>query len=386
MSKAFTAGMLPDSEKESLCYALLHQMGVTNIRANPRTGELVHGCLVSAYHSDQDRNPTASLNYQKLTFNCLGCGAHGGILWFIATVQKCTTTQAYKWLEETGGINPDSMESEKLLSIIQAYYSPRANAPDIIPAYSIRVLLPWIEYVHPYMTTGAEDLGIRGRNIPVSTLREMRVGWDPDEDRIIIPHFWKGSLVGWQGRRIWDWQGEKYRSTPDFPKDQTLYNFDPTKRYKNLLVVESPMSVLAKKHLMERLPDTEMTATFGGKVTDRQVSLITRAEHVIYWMDNDEGGWSAMTDRKDLPGLPTRTSPHARVSVVDSPWDADPADVSDKEFVSLVSRAIPHVLWRPRTGALRDYDKGVSSMTLKKHGVGTVIGTDVKDEDEKEES
>lgn len=354
----FTAAVLPDSEKEQLCRSLLEEFGVRNIRANPRSGELVHGCIVSAYHRDQERNPTASLNYQKLTFNCLGCGSHGGLLWFIATVRGCSTQEAYRWLEQSAGIGADVMDTERLLSIIQAFYSPATLATDIIPTYSDRVIEEWAQYIHPYMTTGAEDLGIPGRHIPEDNLRRLRVGWDPEADRIIIPHFWKGKLVGWQGRRIWASQGEKYRSTPDFPKDQTIYNVDPSRRYRRLLVVESPMTVVSKIHLLPH-EDDGFGGTFGSEITDRQVRLMAKADHVILWVDNDEAGWKSMVGSKNIPGLTERLSPYTRVSVVDNPYDADGADVSDDDFCRLVEeRAVPYVLWKPRRGALLDYTRG----------------------------
>jgi DNA primase len=297
-----------------------------------------------------------------LTFNCFGCGAHGGLLWFIATVRKCTTAEAFKWLEDNGGFNPDTMESERLLDLLAAFYQPKVALPETIPAYSPRAIEEWVQYVHPYMTDGAEELvelGIEPRRIPEENLRRLRVGWDPDDDRIILPHFWKDVLVGWQARRIWPWQGVKYRSTPDFPKHLTLYNYDPRKRYSTLLVVESPMSVVSKIHLFDGpLDGIQMVATFGMEMPDKQVGLITRADHVIYWMDSDEGGWKAMEGSKNLPGLLDRTSPHTRVSVVDSPYDADPADHTDDDFVDLVRSPLPHVLWKPRRGSLLEYVRG----------------------------
>jgi hypothetical protein len=356
--RAFTAAILPDSEKESLCYSLLNEFGVEHIRANPRSGELVHGCLVSSYHQDQAKNPTASLNYQKLTYNCLGCGSHGGLLWFIATMRKCSTTEAFKWLEESSGIAPAGMDSERLLSIIHGYYFPDRIGSDVIPTYSERILDPWLEIVHPYLTDGIPDMGIKGRHIREDNLRRMKIGWDPDPevDRIIVPHFWKGKLVGWQARRIWDVQGPKYLGTPDFPKDQTLYNFEPKKRYRTLVVMEAPMSVVTKVHLQDVMEDTTLTGTFGSEITDTQIRLMARADHVIFFLDNDEGGWSAMRGTESTPGVSERLMPYTRVSVVQNPWDADPADLDDEDFLDLVRNPVPSVLWRCPAGYVKDYE------------------------------
>lgn len=346
----FTAGVLPDSEKESLCMALLEEFGVGHVRTNPRSGEIIHGCLVSAYHTDQERNPTASLNFKKLAYNCFGCGSHGGLLWFIATMRKCSTQEAYRWLEETNGLGADAMDTDRLLSIIEGFYRHDLTT-DTIPAYSPRILEPWLGYDHPYLTDGAEDLGIKGRHIPRETIEALRIGWDPEQDKIIIPHFWRDELVGWQARRLWDWQGPKYQSTPDFPKDQTLYDYDPRKRYRTMVVVEAPMSVASKRHL-----GIPITATFGSEITDIQIRLLAKVDRVIWFLDNDEGGWKSMRGSEEHPGVVQRLMPYTQVFAVQNPWDADPADISDDDFVSLTENAVPSVLWKPPIGYLKEYE------------------------------
>lgn len=352
---SFTPAMLPDAHKEALCYSLLQEFGVGHVKANPRTGELVHGCLVSAYHTDQERNPTASLNYQKLTYNCLGCGSHGGLLWFIATMRKCTTVEALKWLEESTGIAPTDMSVDTLLSIIEESYNPtRRIFP--IPSYSMRTLEPWLANGHhPYLLDGLPDFPeIEPRHIRPENLELMKVCWDPEADRIVIPHFWKGKLVGWQARRIWPKVNPKYLSTPDFPADETIYNFDPKRRYRTLVVVEAPMSVVTKAHL--QTDDLAIGATFGAEITERQIRLMAMADHVVLFLDNDEGGWKAMEGTKATPGVAERLQPYTRVSVVQSPWDADPAELSDSDFTDLVSDPVPSVLWRCPAGYVKDYE------------------------------
>lgn len=357
--KGFAAGMLPDAIKESLCYDLLTEFGVDRISANPRTGELVHGCLVSGYHQDQARNPTASLNYRKLTYNCLGCQAHGGLLWFIATMRKCSTSDAYKWMEDTSGIAPTSVDLDMLLAIISESYNPTRMTTDIIPTYSERTLDPWLVHRHPMLLDGDAEFGIPGWHIREENLNLMKVGWDPEEDRIVIPHFWKDKLVGWQGRRIWKFQGPKYKSTPDFPKDQTLYNFDPRKRYDHVVVMESPRSVLSKVHLqVEMSKPTVFAGTFGAEITKQQIQLLARAERVIWFLDPDEAGWKAMVGTEDNPGVVTRLMPYTQNFTVKNPWDADPADLSDDDFLSLVSDPVPSVVWKCPRGYLRDYEVG----------------------------
>lgn len=358
----FAQGSLPDAQKESLCRDLLSEFGATNVKL--RGDELQHGCLLPwANHKDQDRNPTASLNWDKLTYKCLGCGAGGGLLWFIAALRGCTSTEARRWLDKSTGLAGEVMDLHLLLNYFDDVYAERRKPPPI-PTYAERILDPWM-LIHPYMTE------VRG--CPEETLVRFKVGYAEDyrvsdtkvSERIVIPHFFKGDLVGWQSRRLWDDGTPKYLSTPEFPKDQTLYNYDP-RNHRTAIVVESPLSVLHKTHVLGHV-----VGTFGASVTDLQVRLLTKYDRVILWMDNDDAGWNAVEGsweinpktnkaRKISEGLGERLMPFIPVDVVDSPWAGDPCNVSDDEAVRLVENAVPFSIWsRPRE--LRQFTKEVST-------------------------
>lgn len=334
----FEAGLLPSAEKERLCRSLLAEFGATHVRVGDG-GELIHGCLLPfGNHRDQDANPTASLNYEKLTYNCLGCGAGGGLLWFIGLCRDESGERARKWLEDQTGTGADEQSLSSLLEFFDAVYEGQHRHVDPpMPRMDEKVLQPWLA-IHPYMT---ED-----RGIPEDTLMDFRVGYGVlrvratdntfvDSHRIVVPHFWKGTLVGWQTRRLVKEDGTpKYLSSPDFPKDRTIFNFDP--QAKTAVVVESPMSVLSKAHL-----DPAIEGTFGAKVTDRQVRLLSIHRKVVLFMDNDEAGWNA-TRR-----LGEALEAYSAVFVAENPYAADPADLDDETYASLVADATPYALWNP---------------------------------------
>lgn len=330
----FEPSFLPVAVKEQLCRTLLEEFGAVSIRHRPAQAELTHACLVSPeMHGDQRANPTASLNYEKLTYKCLGCQAKGGILWFIATVRKCSGKEARDWLSKEVGTDGTVMPLQQLLDFYDALYSKSHRRPPPMPVYADSVLAPWSR-VHSWL----ED----ERKIPLENSLALRLGWDAADDAIVIPHFWRGDLVGWQKRYLSPHAPHKYVSTPDMPKDQTLYDYDP--KGKTAVIVESPMSVARHRHALP------MEATFGSAVTDRQIKLIAAHERVILWMDNDEAGWRAMEGIKDAPGMIERLMPHCRVLVVDSSLQGDPADVTTRVAEALVDTAVPAVVWRrPRT-------------------------------------
>lgn len=322
----FEPGLAPLSIKEQLCRDLLEEFGAVSIRQRSDRNELIHGCLVGTDHTDQARNPTASLNYDKLTYKCLGCQARGGILWLITKVRNCTWDEARSWLNTATGSGGEVMSLAQLLEFVDALYGPRP-APAPIPSHSREILEPWLDPGHPYFAS---------RGVARGTAEAFHLGYDAADDCVVIPHFWKHDLVGWQKRRL-SGEGPKYISTPGMPKDTTLFNYD-SKRLAAVLV-ESPMSVL------RHAPEIHMEATFGASVTDSQVKLATvHYGRLILWMDNDPAGWSA------TQSIIERASPYCPVWVVDSPFEGDPGDLTPKEarFV-LEEFTIPAIQWtRPK--------------------------------------
>lgn len=351
----FEAALLPVAQKEQLCRELLAEFGAVRVTLGGRDrDELIHGCLISSYHRDQDRNPTASLNFEKLTYNCFGCGASGGLLWLIAECRETNTEQARQWLAAETGTEGNAMEKAALLAYFDALFSPKSRPPPI-PRYSPRVLDAWMQ-IHPYLTEGVPELGLSGRGLDTRVIERFRVGWDPKADRIILPHFWKGHLVGWQSRRIWSDGSPKYLSSPDFPKDRTIFNAaDPLIRdtSRPVVVVESMMTVYA------HCSSWPVVSTFGAELTDRQVGLLAEFPRIVAFFDNDPAGWKAtelLRDQLDSIG--------SVVYVVENPYTGtgpravDAGDLPTEEFGRLVESSVYCTTWeRPREEDLIVYEE-----------------------------
>ena len=323
----FEASFLPGSEKEALARSLLAEFGATQVR--PSGDELIHSCVLPfGLHKGNDRNPSASLNWRKLTYIChAGCGS-GGLLWFIATCRGTSGKEAKGWLAKESGIG-GVQELDALLAYLDAAFDSQPYAKHHIPTLDRRVLEPW-KVIHPYLTE------VRG--IPEQNIVDFQVGYGEFDvrgvrsHRIVIPHFWQGDLVGWQTRRLTNDGTPKYLNTPEFPKDQTLYG--DWKPKAEAVVVESPMSVVSKCHLFDN-----MVATFGATVTDRQVQLLASSPRVTLWFDNDQAGWSATYS------VAKRLSNYTQVWVVESDWEEDAADLDDSDARFLVGAAMPYSLW-----------------------------------------
>jgi hypothetical protein len=338
---------LPDEHKEQLARSVLASLGIDVKRR--QKDELIHPCTVTAYHADQERNPTAALNVDNLLWHCLGCGTGGTILWLIATLQNITIEQAREWLHGEAGLTR-AMDLPNLLALFDSLYTEKKRAP--LPTYSPRMLERW---------EGIDDYILNERQIPIDTAIRMGVCTDPDgymgppENRVrtgpraVIPHRWGGKLVGWQSRRLpsADPSAPKYLSTPGFPRDETIFDHEPSRR--RAIVVESPMSALRHRH------HQPMEATFGSVVTELQIEHLARGRDVlVWWLDNDEAGWRSATGRthnnRFFPGAPERASRHCLNLVVQSPFSCDPADLPDEIVDILIDEAVPWPIWqKPET-------------------------------------
>lgn len=320
---------LTDEEKRMMVLDLLEELGADNIKVVG--DEIIHSCILPfGLHANGDRNPSASFNWRKLVFHCYGCGSSGGLTWFIGCTKGISGTEARKWVRDRSEV--DGEEALKsLIKYLDSLYDPeRPETAPPIPTFNPQILAAY-EGIHPYLT----DF----RKIPVDNCRHFQVGYDQSTNRIVLPHFWRGDLVGWQTRRLTDDGTPKYKNTPDFPKNETLFNFNGlranTPHTAQILVVESVMSVISKWHL------APMTSTFGASVTEKQKRLLANCPVAVLWFDNDEAGWNATRDVGDY------LVQYGSVFVVESEWAADPADLSDEDFEATWANKVPYPLWHP---------------------------------------
>ena len=90
------------------------------------------------------------------------------------------------------------------------------------------------------------------------------------QNRIIIPVFTNGGMVGWQARHIGetDWRGmAKYYTRPGFHKRLTFYNFDMARRQRLAIIVEGVTDCWA-------VGDCGM-ALLGKTISKQQVDILT---------------------------------------------------------------------------------------------------------------
>ena len=286
--------------------------------------EIIHSCpLPFGMHKNGDSNPSASLNRETLLFNCFTCGG-GSVIWL---VQHCLNVSR----DEAIAVLKDEVTDLMLLDVdnfinkLEEMFKEHDENEIEIPVYSDVILSRWrcncdyltqrgvSEEVQRIMRTGVEA----GR---IEMARSSNGSNPVRVDRVVIPHFINGKLVGWVARKINDVEGvPKYVNSKGFPRGAWMYNLDEARKWNCVYVVESPMSVLVLK---TRGIDN-VVATFGAKVDSNQIELLRQFSRVTVYMDGDSAGRAA-TAR-----IIEELSPYCKLTVIDTPDGEDPATLME---------------------------------------------------------
>lgn len=292
------------------------------------TTEIIHSCLIDRiepHHNNGDASPSAACNLDKKVYICYQWWG-GDLFHLIAKLEgKESLADIVPMLSHflAGATQPvDKVRAE----LDKIFAQPSVFTVDL-PRYADRVLEPWLRE-HPYWAA---------RGIAPETIVQFRLGFDPAENRVVFPHFYDGALVGWQKRVTPETTPAfpKYRNSVGFPKAETLYNFDAARRFRSVIVVESPMSVVRAHSL--GFPN--VVATFGAKVTGHQIELLRQWRDIYVWFDADAAGYSG--EQKLVSGLYR----HSGVRVVIPVPGRDAGDCADEgEFLERIASAVPAVM------------------------------------------
>jgi DNA primase len=315
---------------------------VIGARNVSETGEqLVMSCpLPFGMHRNGDSNPSARLHRPTLLFVCYVCGG-GDIFWLVSNVLDISIEDAIEML--SGVLVPHELSQAEFLAELESMWADKGDVAFALPSYSTQILKPWLRFCSY----------LENRGVGAATQEEMRTGVDLTnrdlfekgevkqwltQPRLVLPLFFKGALRGWQKRKLDDanqW-GPKYRSSPGFPRAYTLYGYDLVEQDDEVIVVESPMSVLRLRAQGIR----NVVATLGAQITSDQLRLMHRFDHVKVFLDADPAGRHAA--ELVVEGLSAFTN----VWVVPNEREGtDPADLTTEELHEALARAEPGVTW-----------------------------------------
>ena len=147
-------------------------------------------------------------------------------------------------------------------------------------------------------------------------------------NRLIIPIYKNGMMVGWQARAIVDGEKIKYYTMPGFRKSTLLFNGDRARQYD--------FGVLVEGFFDAARVGPRAVAAFGHKLSHIQRDLL-----MAYW---NQTGMCVMLDpdaMEDMERLSRLMHPHAfkwgAFSVCLPPGFKDPAEMSYESLWSLIA-------------------------------------------------
>lgn len=274
-----------------------------------RNGEDIGYCPdIWGLHKHGDTTGKFAINRDKRVYHCFVCGG-GTLLSLVMEKYKLDEESATEWLYQFahGDTRSDTEFVEDFMKLLNEYKEKKG---DQMPFFNERVLSQFESDIDTE-DDEAFRLWCLDRGITLEVASDHRLGYNSyhkkiapirggekiDDDYfgpcVVFPHFWEGRLVGWQHR--WLNHGKdtpkwlpKYTNTSDFPKTQTLYNYDQAIKHPSgqTVVVESVPTVLFLESM-----GINAVSTFGSSVIDAQMRLLRRfQEGVIIAPDNDQPG------------------------------------------------------------------------------------------------
>lgn len=297
--KDFVDALDIDAFEEAIAFSPMEHRNGEDIGYCPNIWEL---------HKHGDTTGKFAINRDKRVYHCFVCG--GGTLLSLAMEYcKLDEESATEWLYQFahGDTRSDTEFVEDFMRLLNEYKEKKG---DQMPYFNEHVLRQF------YDTNDHEGLALfkqwcTDRGIAFDVAQDHKLGFSSfhkktapirggekiDKDYfgpcIVFPHFWEGRLVGWQHR--WLNHGKdtpkwlpKYTNTSDFPKTQTLYNYERAIKHPSsqTVVVESVPTVLFLESM-----GINAVSTFGSGVMESQLRLLRRFQQgVIIAPDNDDPG------------------------------------------------------------------------------------------------
>ena len=335
--------------KESLRFEdALDELGIT--ASEVRRGEHWAHCPLPG-HPDSD--PSFSINEDTFYWHCFVCDDGGGLPALVAAVrgleddgEDTAWQQALRWLAPlsdvvvgVGGDEAYRKRAQRVQRNVARWGQRKARTEPTMPVFAAGAL-------NRFETAPLELLArwhIRDEGIR----DEFRVGFDGKHSRygytgpaLIVPHFFGGRLVGYQERWLEDDRPDgiaKWTNTEDFPKGETLYNWDravqASREGQIVVAVEAAMTAVRLACL-----GVAAVATFGSSVKERQVRLLgSLSGGVALAFEDDPAG------RRATAKLADELRKRVAVEIVPAPGGKlDLADVPDDETIDCLEGTLPY--------------------------------------------
>jgi len=213
-----------------------------------------------------------------ISYHCFNCGYKAS--WTPGRQLSYKMRKLLQWL----GV-PDDTITKLALQCLQIAEVGKTNIQIELPTFETKQLPKDAKPINENTPLNVIEY-LQTRNL---YLEDYKFHWSPEfKDRIIIPFYYKGDVVGYTARKITD-------GNPKYLSDQQpgyVFNIDAqTYERKYTVVVEGPFDAIA----------VEGVALLGSEIKDQQAMLLDSLNTVkIIVPDRDEAGSKVIDEAIDL--------------------------------------------------------------------------------------
>ena len=304
------------------------------------------------FHSE--KTPSFSVNAERQSFKCFGCGKGGDVISFIMEIEHLGFMDAVDLLADRANMPrlprdaKDEEESSKRKRILELnrdaarwfyeqlcgeagqpcrdYAARRGLSPGIIKSFGLGYAPDgWNNLLRAMKQKGYTEQEL----LDAALIKPGRSGgaYDTFRSRLMFPVIdVRGSVIGFSGRIIGD--GEpKYLNSPEtlvFKKSQNLFAMNLAKKSKSgyIILTEGNLDVIS----LHQAGFDSAVASLGTSLTPEQARLISRyVPEVLLCYDGDNAGRKA-TDR----AIGILNKLELKVRVLELPGAKDPDEFIKK--------------------------------------------------------
>lgn len=269
--------------------------------ASVRGSEITCSCPFPENHPRGDRRPSFGISVEKGAFNCFSCHESGTLTALVERLLGVSRAEAFRLI----GYEVTPEEALRLMA-------GRACGPKAPVSPMACDVDRWSRNRHPYWAQ---------RGFTEETVGKWRLGYDPRENRVVVPIYYGGGVVGWTKRAVDDVTRPKWTHSENTPASRILFGLDEAQSESEAILVEAPLSAI----MLWQYGIRGAVASFGCNLSDDQAVLLrSRFDSVKIFYDPDEPGERGVA--KALPKL----ADFMDVGVVRRTRD-DPAAMTEEE-------------------------------------------------------
>jgi len=298
-----------------------------------KNGEELRFRCVNPKHSDS--TPSCDINTHSGLFLCRSCGFKGNL-------EKIIKVVSGEEVDLTQFISPDEEFRFKINNIYRQSLKGIGRYEDIIQfddtmsneLINFKPALECKEAVE-YLTGSKRKLTeetIKRHNLMFSDTGDYR-------NRVIIPYYKNGKLIGFNSRYIYDCD-KKFRYMYFLSHSQFedyIYNFENANSYDYCILVEGPFDLM----ILNQLGYKNVISTLSTRVSEKHLQHIIGFKKIIFCFDDDKESKAGQKAVINTANMILEISPNKQLFYCRLPEGKDPTEATEDELKESFNKLIP---------------------------------------------